>query len=72
MSLQPFKEQVEVKIDARRLRRRGKPPYDYSTLRGDELVVKVLVKYGGARVHASMRFIPELGYPLMYVERVEG
>ncbi|MCX8204442.1 MAG: dihydroneopterin aldolase family protein [Candidatus Nezhaarchaeota archaeon] len=72
LSLQPFRERVEVKIDARRVKERGKPPYSYSTLRGDELVVKVSVKYGGARAVASMRFVPELGYPLMYIERVEG
>ena len=72
MSLQPFKERVKVKIDARRLKRAGKPPYDYSTLRGDELEVRVVVRYGAARVWAAMRYVAELGYPLMYVERVEG
>jgi len=61
-----------VKLDARRVRRGGRHPYDYSTLRGSELTVRVQVRYGGARVHAAMRFIKELGYPLMYVERVEG
>jgi hypothetical protein len=70
--LQPFRERVEVKLDARRIKRGGRHPYGYSTLRGDELTVRVRVKYGGARVDAAMRFIKELGYPLMYVERVEG
>ncbi|MEM4700338.1 MAG: dihydroneopterin aldolase family protein [Candidatus Nezhaarchaeales archaeon] len=70
-SLQPFREWVEVRVDARRVRR-GPPPYGYSALRGDELRVRVSIKYGGARVVASMRLVPELKYPLMYIERVEG
>lgn len=70
--LQPFREGVEVRVDARRVGARGPPPYGYSTLRGDELRVRVSVKYGSARVVASMRLVPELNYPLMYVERVEG
>ncbi len=71
ISLQPFKERVEVRIDARRLKRRGRGPYSYSQLTGDELAVKVVVRYGKARAYAALRYVPELGYPLMYVEKVE-
>ncbi|RLF14050.1 MAG: dihydroneopterin aldolase, partial [Thermoprotei archaeon] len=40
-------------------------------LTGDELAVKVVVRYGKARAYAALRYVPELGYPLMYVEKVE-
>ena len=68
--LQPFKEKVEVKIDPKRARN-GKGPYAYFSLTGEMLEVKVVAKYGKARAYVAMRFIPELGYPLMYVEKVE-
>jgi len=70
-SLQPFRERVEVRVDAKRLRQRGRGPYRYSQLTGDELEAMVVVKYGRARVQAALRYVAELGYPLMYVERVE-
>lgn len=69
--IQPFVEDVTVHIDRTALReKRG--PYDYYTLTGTMLQVRVRVRYGGAVVWAEMRKIGELSYPLMYVTEVSG
>lgn len=68
-SVQPFVESVDVRIDRSRLRpKRGR--YDYVSLTGDMLDVDMVVRYGSARVKASMRYIKEMRYPLMYIEEI--
>lgn len=68
--VQPFVEEVKVKIDRSRLKnKRGK--YDYVSLTGEMLNVKLTVRYKDIRVKAAMRLIKEMNYPLMFVESVE-
>lgn len=70
MSCQPFIEKVEVKIDTSNIKN-GANNYDYSSLKGEDLILKVISKYGNARIHFGMKYIPELDYPLMYIEKIE-
>ena len=72
MSLQPFREKVEVRFDVGSIRGEGLGPYDYSSLKGDAIDATVVVKYGSARVKARMQFVKELGFNLMYIEDVES
>ncbi|OGS51965.1 MAG: dihydroneopterin aldolase [Euryarchaeota archaeon RBG_13_61_15] len=68
--VQPFVEEVKVKIDRSKLKnKRGK--YDYVSLTGEMLNVKLTVRYKDVRVKAAMRLIKEMNYPLMFVESVE-
>ncbi len=71
MSLQPFREKVEVYFDVSSIKGEGLGPYDYSSLKGNAIDARVVVKYGSARVKARMRFVEELGFNLMYIEDVE-
>jgi len=68
--VQPFVEKVTVRIDRSKLRKK-RGQYDYVSLTGDMLDVSMLVRYRGARVRASMKFVKEMNYPLMYVEAIE-
>ncbi len=68
--VQPFVEEVRVKIDRSKLKtKRGQ--YDYVSLTGDMLDVRLTVRYNDVRVTAAMRLIKEMNYPLMFVESVE-
>jgi hypothetical protein len=68
--VQPFVEKVVVKIDRSKLRsKRGQ--YDYVSLTGDMLDVSMVVRYKSARVKASMKFVREMNYPLMFIEAIE-
>mgnify|MGYP000498167550 CR=1 FL=1 len=71
MVLQPFRESVEVNFNLNAVKGELRGPYDYSSLRGEAIDVKIVVKYGSARVKARMRFIEDLGFNLMYIEDVE-
>lgn len=69
VACQPYVEFVRVKI---------KPPqddnlnrYGYSEISGKNLSVRLAVKYGHIRVFAGMEYVPELNYPLMFIERLE-
>ena len=70
MELQPFKEKVEVKIRTDKIKDSKKGPYDYSTLNGSALELRVIAAYGKAKAVLSMKHIPELDYDLMFIERV--
>ncbi len=71
MSIQPFREKVEVDFKLDKVKGELKGPYDYSTLKGNALDVRVIIRYGSARVKARMCYIDELGFNLMYIEDVE-
>ncbi|MBS7287680.1 MAG: dihydroneopterin aldolase family protein [Candidatus Freyarchaeota archaeon] len=69
VSCQPYVESARVKI---------KPPqdsnsrrYGYSEVSGRNLSVRLVVKYGHVRVFAGMEYVPELNYPLMFIEKLE-
>lgn len=67
--VQPFVEDVRVRIDRSKLRtKHGR--YDYVSLTGEMLDVELVVKYGTARVKAAMKLIKDMNYPLMYIEEM--
>ncbi len=68
--VQPFVEDVKVKIDRSKLRKK-RGQYDYVSLTGEMLDVMLTVRYRTARVKASMKLIKDMNYPLMFVEKVE-
>lgn len=67
--VQPFVEDVRVRIDRSKLRsKHGR--YDYVSLTGEMLDVELVVKYRNVRVKAAMRLIKDMNYPLMYIEEL--
>ena len=46
--------------------------FDYTSLTGDMLDVKIHTKVDDALAIIRIEFIEELNYPLMYVEDIEG
>lgn len=68
IKVQPFVESAEVKIIMKKKARND--TYDYVSLTGDMIDTVVRIKVNGVTVTAEMRYIEELGYPLMYVSEV--
>lgn len=68
--VQPFVEDVKVRIDRSMLKRK-RGVYDYISLTGDMLDVTLVVKYKEARVEAAMKFVKEINYPLMYIREIK-
>ncbi len=72
MELQPHKEEVKVRINLDMIKEEKRHPYDYVTLQGRHLDIKVVSRYGKVKAILRMRYVPELDYTLMYyVERIE-
>ncbi len=71
MTLQPYKKSVKLRIDRRLLKGRKTNPYDYETLKGRHMDLQVVAEYGNARAWLRMRYVPDLRYTLMYVEKIE-
>lgn len=70
MELQPCIRKMEVKIDKKTLDE-AKNGYEYLSLTGNMLDVKVVSEYDDVRVVVRLRYVEELHYPLMYVESVD-
>lgn len=70
LKLQPAIEDVEVEINFKRLED-ALSEFDYTSLNGDMLDVKIHTKVDDVKAVIRMEFIEELNYPLMYVEDIE-
>jgi len=70
MELQPCIEKVEVKIN-REILEEAKSEFNYVSLNGDMLDIRVVSKYSGKKAVLRMEYIEKLKYPLMYVENVD-
>ena len=70
LTLQPCINSVEVRID-REMLEKAENEYDYLSLTGDMLDVRVSSEYNETKVVVRMHYIEELQYPLMYVEEVD-
>lgn len=69
VKVQPFVDDVEVKIDRKSLRSK-RNEFDYQSLTDAMLDVRVRIRVENVRVVARMRYVEELNYPLMFVERI--
>jgi len=70
MELQPCIEEVEVKID-REILEEAKSEFNYVSLNGDMLNIRVVSKYDDKKAVLRMEYIEDLKYPLMYVESID-
>lgn len=67
LALQPAIEKVEVIIDLNKLKEEMSD-FDYVSLSGDMLDVKIYSKIEDVLAIVRMKFIEELNYPLMFIE----
>ena len=70
LSLQPAIEKVEAEIRFDKLEE-SMTEFDYTSLTGDMLDVKIHTKVDDAVAVIRIEFVEELNYPLMYVESIE-
>ena len=70
LSLQPAIEKVEVEIRFDKLVQ-SMTEFDYTSLTGDMLDVKIHTKVDEVIAIIRIEFIEELNYPLMYVEEIK-
>lgn len=70
-SVQPHVRQVRVKLRRKGLRS-GARLMEYSSVSEEMLEVDLTVRYRNAEVVAKLRYLDELAYPLMYLERVRS
>lgn len=63
--VQPFVEDVKIDINRNSINNK-KHQFDYLTLNGEMLEVKLIVKFNDSIVNANMKYIKEINYPLMF------
>jgi len=69
--VQPFVEDVRVRIDRSKIKAKRGAPYKYYSVTGDMLDVWIRVRYAEAVAECEMAYVPELRYPLMRIARLE-
>lgn len=70
MELQPCINKVNVEIN-KNILKEIENEYDYISLTGEMLDVKVESNYSNGRAIIRLKYIFELNYPLMYVEDIK-
>lgn len=70
LSLQPAIEKVEVDINLDILEREISE-FEYTSLTGDMIDVKIYSKVNETLAIIRMKFIEELNYPLMFIEDIQ-
>ncbi|PKL71370.1 MAG: dihydroneopterin aldolase, partial [Methanobacteriales archaeon HGW-Methanobacteriales-2] len=70
LTLQPCINNVQVSIN-REMLEKADNEYEYLSLTGDMLDVRVSSQYQEVNAVVRMHYIEELQYPLMYVEEVD-
>jgi len=65
---QPFRIYANVKLKAKS---KKEDTYSYDEISRDNIDVIIKVKYGKIIATGRLRFIKELNYPLMYIEKIE-
>ncbi len=70
MELQPCITEVKITIN-REMLENLKSEFQYASLSGDMLDIKVFSEYDGHLAVIRMKFIEELQYPLMYIEEIK-
>jgi len=65
--VQPFVEDVRVRIDRSKIRAKRGVPYKYWSVTGDMLDVWLRVRYNDVVAECEMAFVKELRYPLMRI-----
>lgn len=71
ISVQPYVEEISVKIDRDLLKSKLNNEFGYSELQGPMLKVNITVRYGSSKVRVGMEYDPKLNYPLMKVLEIE-
>ena len=69
ISVQPYVEDVRIKIDRSRFKKDG-DRYSYVSMTGDMIDAVVTIRIGDSKVTAEMRYDAEMGYPLMFVSDI--
>ncbi len=70
LELQPCIKSVTVQINRDTLKK-AENEYQYLSLTGEMLDVRVVSEYGEVKIVVRMNYIEELHYPLMYVEKID-
>jgi hypothetical protein len=71
ISVQPYVEEISVKIDRDMLKSKLNSEFGYTELQGPMLDVKITVKLSSVKVKVGMKYNPELNYPLMKIDEIE-
>ncbi len=71
ISVQPYVEEISVKIDRNLLKSKLNNEFGYSELQGPMLKVNITVGYGSSKVRVGMEYDPKLNYPLMKILEIE-
>ncbi|MBQ6548256.1 MAG: dihydroneopterin aldolase family protein [Candidatus Methanomethylophilaceae archaeon] len=70
IKVQPFVVDAKVRIDRARFVKDG-DRYSYMSLTGEMIDAVVTIELDGVRLTSEMRYDAEMGYPLMFISKIE-
>ena len=68
---QPFVEDIDIQINLKSDKFTKVHEFDYTTIKSEDISIKLKINYDGTEIIGELRWIDELGYPLMYVSKIQ-
>ena len=69
VKVQPYVRSVRVDIQRQGLHEK-REQFDYTTLKGEDLYVELVLRYKDVELLAVMEYLKEEDYPLMYIKKI--
>lgn len=71
MSLQPYRKKVTFRLNRQSIKKKKRHPYDYRGLTEKDMDIAVTISLRGVDVTARMKYVPEIDFPLMFIESIK-
>jgi hypothetical protein len=70
ISCQPYVKSVKIYLDREKISGTKESEYDYDEINGKMIQAELIIEYESIHVIAKIEWVPELEYPLMYIEKI--
>ena len=71
ISCQPFVKSVKIHLNRNKILKTKETEFDYEEISGRIIQAEIIIEYQSVYVVAKVKWIDELDYPLMFIEKIQ-
>ncbi len=71
ISCQPYVKSIKLNLNRQELKGNKTTPFDYDEVTGRIIRAELILNYDDIEILAKIDWIEEMGYPLMYIEKIK-
>jgi hypothetical protein len=70
ISCQPYVKSVKIHFEREKISGTKESEYDYDEIGGKMVLAELIIEYESVQVQAKVKWIDQLEYPLMFIEKI--